>query len=299
MRFEPALQAGDKLTFGQLRGIFQCPNAGGVLYTKKYNTLVIVSNHTKGIADDKWVGNILHYTGMGMNGDQILDGNHNKILSESNTNGVTVHLFEVYVQHEYIYRGIVKLVQEPYQEFRKDQEGNIRRVWVFPVRVTGNAKEEDEAEEYRLFDRISRIEDEEIQQIEMTYQRTPVKKEKPIFRNGTEVYLPKTEKALNALFHARFQCETDAEHWIPDKEKSIYKLAEPHHLVPLRYSGEFKYSLDVEENIVSLCPACHRQLYHGQGKEDVLRKLYEDRKELLKSAGIEITWERLLAMYTD
>lgn len=299
MRLDLGLQIGDRLTFGQLRNIFQCPNAGGVLYTKKFNTLVIVSNHIKGIADDKWKDDILHYTGMGTSGDQTLEGSHNRILSESNSNGVTVHLFEVYVQNEYIYKGIVKLVQEPYQEFRKDQEGNIRRVWVFPVKVIGDAKEEDEAEERRLMDRIVRISDEEIEKIEMTYRRSPVKREKPILRNGTEVYPRSENKALNALFHARFQCEMDAEHWIPEKKHSIYKLAEPHHLVPLRYAKEFKYSLDVEENIISLCPVCHRRLYYGEGQREMLKKLYEDRKELLESVGIEITLERLISMYEE
>lgn len=299
MRLDPGLQIGDRLTFGQLRNIFQCPNAGGVLYTKKFDTLVIVSNHIKGIADDKWKDDILHYTGMGTNGDQILEGSHNKILSESNSNGVTVHLFEVYVQNEYIYRGIVKLVQEPYQEFRQDQEGNIRRVWVFPVKVVGNAEEEDEAEEKRLLERLVRIPDEEIEKIEMSYKRAPVKKGSCILRHGVQLYPRSTEKAWNALFHARFQCEVDAEHVIPEKKNSIYQLAEPHHLVPLRFANEFPYSLDVEENIVSLCPLCHRQLHHGQEREELLKKLYEDRKELLQSAGIEVTWDRLLSMYED
>jgi 5-methylcytosine-specific restriction protein A len=34
------------------------------------NSIILVSNHVKSIYDDKWKGDILHYTGMGSKGDQ-------------------------------------------------------------------------------------------------------------------------------------------------------------------------------------------------------------------------------------
>lgn len=297
MRFNPGLQIGDTLTFGQLRNLFQCSNAGGVLPTKKFQTLVIVSNHIKGIADDKWENDILYYTGMGMNGDQMLDGSHNKILSESNTNGMTVHLFEVYVQNEYVYRGIVRLVQEPYQEFRQDNNGNIRRVWVFPVKVVGDAKKEDELEEGRLFERIAEISDQEIETLEMSSEGKPMKKGKPIVRNGINLYLRNTKTALRALKMADFQCEFDESHWIGKRKGAQYALAKPRHLIPLRYAEEFSYSLDVVSNIVSLCPTCYESLCYGSRQKEMLEVLYRKRADSLKEAGIEITLERLLQMY--
>lgn len=299
MRFNPGLQIGDTLTFGQLRNLFQCSNAGGVLPTKKFQTLVIVSNHIKGIADDKWENDVLYYTGMGMNGDQMLDGSYNKILSESNTNGMTVHLFEVYVQNEYVYRGIVKLVQEPYQEFRQDSNGNIRRVWVFPVKVTGDVRKEDELEEGRLFDRIAEIPEEEIERIESGYARKPKKKTKPILRNGVNLYLRNTETALRALKMAQFRCEFDESHVIEKRRGAQYALAKPRHLIPLRYAGEFPYSLDVEENIVSLCPLCYQALCYGDRRKEMLKVLYQKRAGFLREAGIEIAFERLLQMYEE
>ena len=299
MRFNPGLQVGDTLTFGQLRNLFQCSNAGGVLPTKKFQTLVIVSNHIKGIADDKWENDILYYTGMGMNGDQMLDGSHNKILSESNTNGMTVHLFEVYVQNEYVYRGIVRLVQEPYQEFRRDNSGNIRRVWVFPVKVVGNVRKEDELEERRLFDRIAEVTDAEVEALDVGEKEKPMKKGKPIVRNGVKVHLRSTETALRALKRADFQCEFDEDHVIEKGRDSQYALAKPRHLIPLRYAEEFSYSLDVVPNIVSLCPVCYEALCRGDRQEEMLEVLYRKRAGLLKEAGIEVTLERLLQMYEE
>ena len=44
----------------------------------------------------------------------------------------------------------------------------------------------------------------------------------------------------------------------------------------------FENSLDVEENIISLCCNCHKQIHLGKGFEDMLRKIYAERKDVLK-----------------
>jgi len=68
-------------------------------------------------------------------------------------------------------------------------------------------------------------------------------------------------------------------------------------LIPMAYTDKFKFSLDVEENIISLCSNCHNQLHYGKGTEILLKKLYDDRKEILLKVGIEISFEELVAMY--
>ena len=68
---------------------------------KKTNTLILICDHTKGLYDDMWHGDTLHYTGMGKVGDQVLIGNQNKTLYESGHNGIHVHLFEVLDFAEY------------------------------------------------------------------------------------------------------------------------------------------------------------------------------------------------------
>lgn len=65
MQFDPGLQTGDILTFKALREKFECGNTGGILPSKKNKTIVIISNHTKGIYGDRWEEDILHYTGAG------------------------------------------------------------------------------------------------------------------------------------------------------------------------------------------------------------------------------------------
>jgi 5-methylcytosine-specific restriction protein A len=45
---------------------------GGMRRSLATNSLVLVSDHTKGIYDDRWEGNICYYTAMGLKGDQHL-----------------------------------------------------------------------------------------------------------------------------------------------------------------------------------------------------------------------------------
>lgn len=103
--------------------------------------------------------------------------------------------------------------------------------------------------------------------------------------------------SINALAHAHYCCEVDKSHLVFLRKGSERNYTEPHHLVPMKYLDLYKYSLDVEENIVSLCSNCHRQLHSGRDVEAILKKLYGARQNDLNKAGIEISFEDLLEMY--
>ena len=98
--------------------LFQCGISGGMRRSRKTNSLVVVSDHTRGVYKDRWEGDVLHYTGMGLKGDQNIDHSQNRTLNESRSNGVEVHLFEVFTPTQYVYRGRVELVADadPYRE---------------------------------------------------------------------------------------------------------------------------------------------------------------------------------------
>ena len=73
-------------------------------------------------------------------GDQVLAGNQNKTLAESETNGIEVHLFEVDDPGKYTYSGVVELAGKPYQEEQPDDNGNPRKVWMFPLKKVSEVK---------------------------------------------------------------------------------------------------------------------------------------------------------------
>jgi len=129
------LQPGSLLNNEELCSIFSCSTQGGMRRSHTTNTLVIVSNHIKSIYDDRWLGGTFHYTGMSTKGDQSLNFSQNKTLSESNSNEVSVHLFEVFVEKEYSYIGQVELSATPYFEKQPDEDKLIRDACVFPLRL--------------------------------------------------------------------------------------------------------------------------------------------------------------------
>ena len=67
----------------------------------------------------------------------------------------------------------------------------------------------------------------------------------------------------------------------------------------MEFQENFNTSIDVESNIIALCPNCHKLLHYGTDieKREVLKKLYNMRKKRLKSSGIILTFEQLLKYY--
>ncbi len=129
------------------------------------------------------------------------------------------------------------------------------------------------------------------------YRNKPKKKVAPVIVGGHKTYPRDRKVALNALSHAGYVCEVDESHESFIRKNSSEKYTEPHHLIPMSFSDEFEHSLDVEENIVSLCSNCHNQIHYGRDARELIEKLYEQRKELLEKVGLKITLAKLLSMY--
>ena len=103
--------------------------------------------------------------------------------------------------------------------------------------------------------------------------------------------------AINAFKNADYKCEYCSEHQTFIRKANGMPYTEPHHLVPMRAQKDFSVSLDVENNIVSLCSNCHNLIHYGKGAENLLKKIYNERKQLLQRAGIVITFEELMNYY--
>lgn len=129
------------------------------------------------------------------------------------------------------------------------------------------------------------------------YKDEPIEKIGLMKRNG-EKYYPRTAKySMEALALANYSCEYCAEHKSFEKASDGRRYTEAHHLIPLSRYGEFQESLDNPANIVSLCSECHNRLHYGKDKEEMLKTLYEQRKDRLKKAEIEVDFDKLLGFY--
>lgn len=80
---------------------------------------------------------------------------------------------------------------------------------------------------------------------------------------------------------------------------------EGHHLIPCTVSNsqriqvEFGSKIDREENIVCICPNCHRAIHFGDDttRRKVIKTIFDKQETILKSAGINIDFDSLIEMY--
>ena len=132
-----------------------------------------------------------------------------------------------------------------------------------------------------------------------TYSGIPKKKMCPVLKNGVLIYPRDPEVAKRALVLAENLCEIDPTHNTFIRRSTNKPYTEPHHLVPISNYNKFDVSLDIEENIVSLCSNCHNQIHYGKDAALLIRQLYKKRKHKLESVGIFIDEENLLKMYAN
>lgn len=123
-------------------------------------------------------------------------------------------------------------------------------------------------------------------------QKVPEKRE-----GKTTLYKRNPVKAINALKNADYKCEYCNEHKTFIRKGSGLPYTEPHHLVPMKAQKDFNVSLDVENNIVSLCSNCHNLIHYGKDAEIIIKELYDARLTELNNAGIIITLAELLKYY--
>jgi 5-methylcytosine-specific restriction protein A len=105
--------------------------------------------------------------------------------------------------------------------------------------------------------------------------------------------------AFTALDNANFQCENDTKHETFISARTGNQFVEAHHLIPMEYQGDFLISIDVPENIISLCPNCHRAFHNSvvSNQEILISKFFESRSPLLKERDISITKKKIFEYY--
>lgn len=127
------------------------------------------------------------------------------------------------------------------------------------------------------------------------------KGKQPIVKDskGREYYPRIPWISANALRLANYLCEYDPTQKTFIRRSNGKPYTEPHHLIPLSKHNDFIYSLDVESNIVSVSSEVHNCLHYGvdEARVKILKKLYNDRSEMLRKAGLEITFEKLKEYY--
>ncbi|WP_241794286.1 HNH endonuclease [Vibrio breoganii] len=240
----------------------------------KTNTLVLISNHIKSIYDDRWDGNVLHYTGMGTTGDQNLSFAQNKTLAESPISGVSVHLLEVFKDQEYTYVGQVELVSPPYTERQPDENGTHRLVYVFPLQLQGEQEriipDEDKLNvQDTKAKKAARLKTPELKARAINARAKPSKVNQTTTQYERNIWVAELAKRL-----ANGVCQLCSQP-APFKNRKGQPYLETHHIIWLANGGD-----DSPENTVALCPNCHRKM-HTLNLDTDIQHLKERAAQLL------------------
>ncbi|MBT2641617.1 HNH endonuclease [Bacillus sp. ISL-41] len=102
-----------------------------------------------------------------------------------------------------------------------------------------------------------------------------------------------------AIMSADYKCELDDTHMYFTSKTTRENYVEAHHLIPMEFQDLFEKSLDVEANIISLCPVCHKKVHHAtfDAKKLILENMYKKRKDRLKKCEIDTSLEELFSFY--
>lgn len=130
-------------------------------------------------------------------------------------------------------------------------------------------------------------------------QKGPLKKPTKIFNKKGGTYPRNKNIAFNALQNAMFKCEVNHKHETFIAKKTGKSYVEAHHLIPMKFQDDYNVSIDVPENIISLCPNCHRAFHSAQNdlKKKILQFFINKRQILLKERKVFINEQELFEMY--
>lgn len=255
MVFDPKIMQGEILNNEQLCDIFKCGIRSGMRKSNSTKTMVLVSDHTRGVYTDIWEGKILHYTGMGLEGAQKLS-RENKILYESPKTQIDLHLFEVFLAGEYVYQGRVMLAGKPYESRQGDRYGKSRTVWVFPLRLVGEKQSFVMPEALAIKEQEFR----EKRASKLSVQELRKRINRPTRRRQNRYvlirqYVRDENVAECVRRNANGLCEL-CENIAPFNRLDGQPFLEIHHIKWLSQGGE-----DTIKNAVALCPNCHRKMH--------------------------------------
>ncbi len=128
--FDPGLSVGETLSNRQLMSVFQCACEGGIRYSSKTGTIVIVVNNTKAGLPNVWKDGILRFAGRILTDGGNLKG-ANLRLETFLQGGEDVFLFEVNQPGKYEFRGKAELAAAPCLATTEDG----KKYPVFPLKI--------------------------------------------------------------------------------------------------------------------------------------------------------------------
>ncbi len=135
------------------------------------------------------------------------------------------------------------------------------------------------------------------------YNEIDVMEDKVYNRRGKLVYKRNQKIIEKVMRKYNYTCAIhgkNQEYFISHSSKKNY--LEGHHLIPFAQESMYRYkgkSVDVEENIIPLCPYCHAKIHYAIKAEkfEIINELFNKKKDDLINIDPNITVYKLAEMY--
>ena len=128
--FNPRILPGEVITNRQLMSTFRCACEGGIRYSSRTDTIVLVINNTQSGRPNIWKDGILEFAGQITKNGETLQGANRRLEEFLRENG-DIFLFEVNEPRKYEFKGRVQQAGEI--RFATTPQGGTYPV--FPVKV--------------------------------------------------------------------------------------------------------------------------------------------------------------------
>ena len=282
--FIPPIAVGQILTEKEIHEIFECQITFGIRISNKNNCFVIVSGSSKRKEyDDKWQGDILLYNGTNINtdssGNQSLQkgkGNNNKQLYDvyynSSNNKPQIFLFIKLAPNQALFKGEVTLL-EPYMQERHDNPSQM--VWVFPLKLNEVTNENNIENLKDAVTKASALGKDALLKAIRNIERSRISSGPRVHTTKTTTYERNQKIIAYAKIRAQGKCDFCGKE-APFIDEAGKPFLETHHIEWLSRGGK-----DSIENVVALCPNCHRRMHILDLPEDVQQlkhKIQEHKK---------------------
>lgn len=187
-------------------------------------------------------------------------------MSQSQVNGVQVFLFEQFKVNEYTYLGPVELISEPYTEQQPGQNGHLRTVYIFPLKLKNGERYIDEETIQTWQEKRQK----QAKKLSLDELKDRVSKSNPIsneYKTVVKQYVRSAYVVEYAKRLAKGVCQL-CDQPAPFHDKKGIPYLETHHIVWLARGGE-----DTISNTVALCPNCHKRMHLLDLEEDKVKLL--------------------------
>lgn len=243
-----------------------------------YDIIKLLSEYGKGLSRDYEYGNILALE-YDLNGDEITDDVfYNDLKDIKSQFEIFKSIINCNGQIENVFTGEIYDISQ-------------KKVFIKTAVNYNEQIQEDESIEY-----INDTDDADILDEGEAKRRSERKVE---YIGSSITRRVKTDPALRkyVLKKYEYKCQYDEQH-VTFLKKNNMQYMEIHHLIPLKYQYLFgeNFNLDTIDNLIVLCPICHKAIHYGSKseKDKILKRLYNESQ--LKNILIE---KQMCKNYTE